>query len=587
MATNTAATGTERRTMNGPDDLCDPGKPQTPAGQNPHLHCRIPRRLATRVLPLLACLTAPILASPQQPAPADPAAMRQLRQAVSLAEHNDPNASMVIVNRLLEQNPRFAPALKLKGMLFEEAGRTSEATALYEQALQYAPNDPDLLLKTGIHQLVAGNPEKAVILLAHCVRIAPSDGDAEYYLAQAYHLDGQTELALRAIRESARLEPDNAAVLQKYGEYLSSAAKYQEALDWLTKAQRADATLPHIDYDMGVASYKLMDLSAAGKSLARAVQAQPTDLSALQLLATVQTHLADWAGARDSFTRVLAIKPDDVDSRLGLGQCEVELKDYPAALQALHAVLHADPTRLQAHFYLSRAYAALGQTEDAQHEAALHQLMMQQITFVQSEANEAHESVIADQARALLTQHKEAEALQLYQNHFKGTSAQPADAWVFVGKLYLYLGDRTNGLRCLHHALEIDPRVRGAYTYQGILALKDGDLSAAEADFQAELAHDPNYQMAIAEMGEVRYRQQRWPDAARLLAQSKTMTPQLLYMLCDADFHLNDAANADLAAEVTEAYGRSNSALMTDLIALLRANNQQQLADRLSADLSP
>ena len=129
--------------------------------------------------------------------------------------------------------------------------------------------------------------------------------------------------------------------------------------------------------------------------------------------------------------------------------------------------------------------------------------------------------------------------------------------------------------------------MRGAYTYEGILALKDVDLNSAEADFQKELIRDPNYQQAIAEMGEVRYRQGRFAEAAHLLTQSKTMTPQLLYMLCDSDFHLQDIRNADLAAELTEAWGRNNSDLMKDLIALLRDNGQEQLADRLRQDLTP
>jgi tetratricopeptide (TPR) repeat protein len=204
-----------------------------------------------------------------------------------------------------------------------------------------------------------------------------------------------------------------------------------------------------------------------------------------------------------------------------------------------------------------------------------------------SEGKEAAEEAIVPQARDLLEQHKEDEALRLYALHFSGSAATPGDGWVFVGKLYLLLGDRSNGIRCLHHALALDPQVRGAYTYEGMLALKDGDLNSAETDFQSELSRDPNAQTAIAEMGEVRYRQGRWADAARLLSESKTMTPQQLYMLCDSDFRLHDDGNAALTAELTEAYGRADSALMQELMALLRSSGQTNLADRLSQDLVP
>ena len=511
---------------------------------------------------------------------------QQLHHALSLAEHGDKRAAMDIVLRLLDQHPNFAPATKLKGMLLEESGRTAEAAAAYEEALKLAPNDGDLLLKVGIYKLAAGKKEEALKLLQHCIRVLPGDGDAQYYLAQAYHLNGQDDLALRAIRQSLKAEPDNVSVWQKYGELLCGTEDFQAGLKWLLKAQRSDATLPRIDYDIAAADYKLMDLAGAAQYAARAVQSQPNDVTAWQLLATADVKLAQWQQARNAFERVLAFKADDVESLLGLGQCELELKNYPAAVDKLQSVLRLDPTRLVAHFYLSRAYTGMGRTADAQHEAALHQLMMEQATFVRSKETEEREIPIKAQARELLAQHREAEALQLYREHFKGTAATAADAYVFLGKTYLFMGNSEAGLRDLHHALEIQPSVRGAHTYEGILALKLGDLSRAEKEFQAELANDPNYQTAIAEMGEVRYRQQLWPDAAEQLAKSRTTTPELLYMLCDSYFHMGKVSEANLTAETIAAYGRNQPGVMRELNDLLLRNGQTQLAERLSGNVT-
>jgi len=512
--------------------------------------------------------------------------MRQVQQALSLAEHGDKQGAMNLTLRLLEQHPDFAPAIKLKGMLLEEAGHTSEAAAAYEDALKFAPNDGDLLLKAGMYKLAFGQKEEALKLLERCVRILPGDGDAQYYLAQAYHLNGQDDLALHAIRMSLKAEPDNSSVWQKYGELLCGTGDYTAGLKWLLKAQHSDATLPRIDYDVAAADYKLMDLAGAAQYAARAVQFQPNDVTALQLLATADVKLAKWQEAKNAFERVLTLKTDDVESLLGVGQCEFELRNYSTAIDKLQSVLRLDPTRLLAHFYLSRAFAAMGRTAEAEHEAALHQLMMEQMTFVRSVESDERESPIKFQARQLLAEHREADALQLYREHFKGTAATQGDACVFVGKLYLFMGDTENGLRSLHHALEIQPTVRGAHTYEGILALKQGDLKAAENEFQAELRNDPNYQLAIAEMGEVRYHQGRYSDAAEQLAKSRTMTPELLYMLCDSYFHVGKVSDADLTAETIAAYGRNNPQVIKDLMELLLRNGQAEFAQRLSANLT-
>lgn len=507
----------------------------------------------------------------------------QLHQALSLAQHGDKPGALRLTLHILEVNPKFAPALKLKGMLLEESGQPAQAGVVYEEGLSLAPNDPDLLLKTGIYKLASGDRDQAIKLLQRCTKINPNDGDAQFYLAQAYHLVGQDKPALAAIKVSLKADPDNPAVWQKYGELLCGTGDCESGLRWLLKAQHADATLPRVDFDIAAADYKLMDLAGAAQFAAHAVALQPSDVSAWQLLATADVKLTHWQEAQSAFQQLLLFKPTDVDSLLGLGQCEVELKNYPAAITTLQSVLKIDPTRLQAHFYLSRAFAAMGKADESEHEATLHQLMMEQVTFVRSLATEQRESSIKAEARHDLAQHREQDALRLYQDHFKGSSATLADAYVFIGKTYLFMGNTADGLRNLHHALELDPRVRGAHTYEGMLALRDNDLTKAETDFKAELANDPSYQTAIAELGEVRYHQGRWSEAADQIAKSHTMTPELLYLLCDSYFRMGNTKDANLTAELVAAYGHDNAALMDELKNLLRNNGQVELAQRLGS----
>ena len=118
------------------------------------------------------------------------------------------------------------------------------------------------------------------------------------------------------------------------------------------------------------------------------------------------------------------------------------------------------------------------------------------------------------------------------------------------------------------------------------IVVADRDLNGAENQFKAALANDPNYQTAIAEMGEVRYHQGRWSDAAEQLAKSRTMTPELLYMLCDSYFHAGKVSDADLTAETVAAYARNKPEVMKDLNDLLLRNGQTELAQRLSANLA-
>src|SRR5258708_19480383 len=107
----------------------------------------------------------------------------------------------------------------------------------------------------------------------------------------------------------------------------------------------------------------------------------------------------------------------------------------------------------------------MGRTTDAEHEAALHHLMMDRATFVRSVAEGERENGIRAQVRQCLKEHREQDALRLYSDYLKGTSATPADAHVFIGMMYLFLANTADSLPTLHQPLKLDPHVRGAHTY--------------------------------------------------------------------------------------------------------------------------
>jgi Tfp pilus assembly protein PilF len=531
---------------------------------------------------LLLSLCLDVTATAQKLSPsADPVSMSQLRGAIAVAQHGDENRALALTRDLLRQHPAFEPALKFQGSLLEDLGNALEANASYTAALKLAPNDPELLFKVGLAQLQAHQNQEAISLLAHALKFTPRDRDTLYYLAQAYHLNGDNDLALKTIQQCLKVDPDNASVWQKYGELLCSSGDNEAAEQWLLKAQRSDPTLDRIDFDLGVANYRSMNLDQALQYSSQAAQRRPNDLTVQALLAAIYVKLGRWQDAEPIFRAILQQKSDDTPSLLGLGQCELELKNYQQAADLLEQLLRLDPTQILAHFYLSKAYTGLGRTADAQYESELHRTMLEQASSSGVQANTAQQDKIWDQAHQLLLDNKESAALQLFRAQSTGPFATPAGSYVLVGTLYSSLNRPSDADRCLHKALEIDPSIRGAHTSLGIVELQQDDPDKAESEFKAELALRPNDQAALAELGALRYHQGRWSDAANLLSKSKTAIPSLLFLLSDAYFHLGDTKNADLTAELLVAYSKNNPEAVRGVIDLLNRNQQQDLAKRL------
>jgi tetratricopeptide (TPR) repeat protein len=511
---------------------------------------------------------------------------QEFRQALSLAQQGRAPQALVLTEELLKRHPGYAPALKLEGMLLEAAGHGDEAEAAYERGLRAAPEDGDLLYKVGLHELVAGRAEEAAQHLAHYTRLEPGDGDGFFYLAQAEHLVGRDDRALTAITEALRLEPGNATVWQKYGELLCGAGDSENGLAWLRKAQGANPRLERLNFDLAVASLNTMNLDDALKFAEEAVNERPGDMETLKLLASIQGKLAQWQESKATYARILAAKSEDAEALLGMGHSLVELKEIHDAIDTLNRLLAIDPANAQAHYYLAQVYMQMGDKAEAQHHADLHHAMMQQESFSASALGAEQDRAVWDEAKRALAAHKEAEALELFRTHTTGPAATVGHPYLLVGALYLYSGDAGGGVRLLRRALTLEPKIRGARTYLGILALQQNRLDVAEKEFKTELENDPNYETAIAELGAVRHRQERWAEAAELLARSHTRTPALLVALSDAYFHLGRVKDANLTAEIASAFARDDEELRGQIEELLKRNGQTELAARLAGRVS-
>jgi tetratricopeptide (TPR) repeat protein len=540
------------------------------------------------VLAALILTQADCAQQPAHPSSTVSAAIQtQFHEALNAAQHGQQGQALTLTRALLQDHPDYVPALKLEGMLLDRRGDVEGAAAAYQKALKQSPNDPELLYNVGVYQLVSGHSHEAGPLLEHYLRLKPRDSDALYYLAQADHSNGDDQKALKAIRECVRIDPNKPEFSQKYGELLSTSGDDDGALEWLKKAQQADPTLERIDYDLAVANLNSLHFADAQVFAQKAVRDEPNELIYHSLLASIQLKLSMWSDAQAEFQQVLAADKDNPSALLGLGQCQLELKDFQASIATLQRLLALDPTQITAHFYLSRAYSAIGNTEEAAHESELHKRLTDQASFTRSGQGTARPALRAasEQARQLLSDGQEDKAIKLLQQGVQGASASPGTPYTAAGLLYLGMGKSEQATRMLNRALKIDPHVRDAHTYLGIGALLQGDLSRAETEFNLELSIDPNSATAIAELGEVRYRQQRWADAIELLTRSKTAIPPLLYMLCDSYLRLGKTDEAKLTAETLATYDRDDQQMMAALIDLLNRNQQTALAERIASNM--
>jgi Flp pilus assembly protein TadD len=115
-------------------------------------------------------------------------------------------------------------------------GRPDRAEVLCRQALEQRPDDPDLLLLTGISLLQQEKRDQALPVYARLVELCPDDALHWGNYATVLRQDGQLAEATRASDMSLRLDPDNSEQLINRGLLKLQERDFLGARDALLRA---------------------------------------------------------------------------------------------------------------------------------------------------------------------------------------------------------------------------------------------------------------------------------------------------------------------------------------------------------------
>ncbi len=475
-----------------------------------------------------------------------------------------------------ENRPKVAEVLR-QGTRLVETGQLTAAQELYEKTLSSFPDDPDLTFELGMVFFRQHNWAKAVENYKRSISSSPGRIKPLFYLAEAYFMESNLDLARETIAQAARIAPNDPQVCQKYGEYLSMTVETRrEGLSWLQKARRLSPGLARIEIEIGKTQFELTDFPSAASSFEAALKDNSRDGQAAFFLAETWANLSEWEKARERYSYALAQGYSTGAAYYGLGRALVELGDFEAALVALRRGVAMQPSLIQARFQLARAYRQLGRTEEARHEARLFGAMNNRID-TSRELKGAEEENAWKQVKPLLEASKEQEALELLAKLPVSDGIDCGEPHYLLGAMYYSLGRKEDAKHMLSIARTQAPKSARIAAYLGFVELSSGEAGAAEESFASALALDSAEVLALIGMGVTQYQKQRWADAVEYLERSRTADPGTLYMLCDAYFRIKRTEDALVTAEVIRALGSDNKPLLNavdELVKLHTADRQ-------------
>ena len=237
--------------------------------------------------------------------------------------------------------------------------RFDEATRALDQALKFAPTDPDIGVEAAIAWFRAGDLGKARQLAQAVVAAHPRHARAQDVLGRIELYRGDFPASIHALQASIALNDDFETSYFLGLAYLK-AKRLTDAQQWFQHVQGSIEDSAALHVLIGRAYSICHFPEPAVSEFRKAVQLDPKYPRAHELLGY---SILEFRGeeaypqARVEFERELRLYPDDYNALLLLGISNVALRDFPSAEAALLHASRLRPFESFAYLYLGEIYS--------------------------------------------------------------------------------------------------------------------------------------------------------------------------------------------------------------------------------------
>jgi tetratricopeptide (TPR) repeat protein len=262
----------------------------------------------------------------------------------------------------------------------------------------------------------------------------------------------------------------------------------------------------------GVARLDLEQRELARSEFEEAVRLDPTDVSALSLLAHVSFELDDPERGLGLLERLVAINPEDAASQTALGLAYFQAGELGRAYRALLTAVRNDPTHVSAHVGLGRLLCLVGDLEQA---------ALAYRTALELSGDSAAPALHVSMAHVLRDLERMDEALGSYRAAELGAPDDPRIAANIAATLY-DLGRWEEARAPIERAVS---QLEGAgidmalvHLIHGVILEALGDTESALQALLESVQAEPGFGRAHRALCEMLLDLGRWPAAREQLA---------------------------------------------------------------------
>jgi tetratricopeptide (TPR) repeat protein len=315
--------------------------------------------------------------------------------------------------------------------------------------------------------------------------------------------------AIEAPKPKQTLSPDSTL---SEARRLSQLGKFDEAIAKLEALALKDLELKGLAHELGVTYYKKGDYLKATASFKKALEENPGDNEAIQLMGLSYYLAGRPAEAIAPLEKVQAWYPSaNVDAAYILGICYLQTKDYPNARKAFAKMFAVPADSAASYLFTARMLLRQDFVPVAEEYAKKAVVLDPKLPLAHSLLGELY-----------LYKSRLPEAIEQFQ---KELELNPGEAAVYykLADAYSRLQKYEEAEKLLQRSIWLDATSTGPYILMGKVLEKKGETALAVRALQRAIAMDPNNPMPHHLLGQAYRELGRADEAERELKLSEQL----------------------------------------------------------------
>ncbi|XP_055790834.1 Bardet-Biedl syndrome 4 protein isoform X1 [Salvelinus fontinalis] len=195
-------------------------------------------------------------------------------------------------------------------------GDTDKAIDVYRSAVEFSPENTDLLTTLGLLYMQQGKYQKAFEHLGNALTYDPNNFKAILAAGSMMQTHGDYDVAMNKYRVAAYAVPESSPLWNNIGMCFFGNKKYVAAISCLKRANYLSPFDWKILYNLGLVHLTMQQYASAFHFLSAAVNLQPKMAELYMLLAVALTNMDDGENAKRSYEQAVLL--DDCNPLINL-----------------------------------------------------------------------------------------------------------------------------------------------------------------------------------------------------------------------------------------------------------------------------